>query len=108
MGRTSTIIRLSPEENALTDALIRRFRYSQIDVVREELQQSGIKISRSALGRYMKKLGERDGFLMDDRDATVVTIMERSTGHVIVVKSPVRPDALLAHIQALSPADPVS
>ncbi|MCY1557702.1 hypothetical protein D9M68_945740 [compost metagenome] len=80
----------------------------QIDVVREELKELGISISRSALGRYMKKLGELDGFLMGTNDATIVTIMERSTGHVAVVKSPFRADALLAHIQALSPSDPIS
>lgn len=108
MGRVSTLHRLSPEQQAIADALIRRYRYAQIDVVREELELSGISISRSALGRYMKKLGERDGHFLDANDATVLTLMDRSTGRVFVAKSPASPEALLAHIQELAPAGPIS
>ena len=36
------------------------------------------------------------------------TLMERATGRVVVVKTPVRPDALVAHIQTLTAAEPVS
>lgn len=108
MGRASFVNYLSPNEQVFVDSSIRRYRYTRIDAINFELQEQGINVSRSALWRYMTKLQMADGFRMDSSDSTIVTIMERDTGHVVVVKTSVRPDALLAHIQALTPPDPVS
>lgn len=108
MGRVSTFKYLTPEQHAVADACIRRYRYARIDAVLEELQAVGIKISRSALGRYMKQLGERDGMLMDSSDATVVTIVDRASGNVMVLKTAVNWSALASYIQALGDSADIS
>jgi hypothetical protein len=108
MGRVSHVHYLSPEDQTVVDACIRHHKYVRIDVIRSELLKREINISRSALHRYMVRLQENDGFMMDSSDATIVTIMERSTGRVVVVKTPVKPDALVAHLQTLTALYPVS
>ncbi|MDP3519829.1 MAG: hypothetical protein Q8S02_04335 [Hydrogenophaga sp.] len=102
MGRIATFKYLSPEQHVAADACIRLHRYSQIAVIREKLLDQGIAISRSALGRYMHKLGQQDGLLMDTTDATVVTIVDRASGHVAVLKTALNWSALAAHIESLA------
>lgn len=102
MGRISTFKYLTPEQHAKADALIRKHRYAQIDVVHEALTEMGVSISRSAVGRYIQKLRLSDGLVMDYKDATVVTIVERSTGNVFVLKTPVMGAELAAHIESLT------
>ncbi len=108
MGRVSTFKYLTPEQHAIADACIRRYRYARIDAILEELQAADIKISRSALGRYMKQLGESDGMLMETNDATVVTIVDRASGNVMVLKTAVNWSALASYIRALGSSPDIS
>jgi len=101
MGRLQTFQYLTPEQNAIADACIRKYRFARLDVVKAELEESGILIGRSALHRYMKGLRMSDGFQMAQDDATVVTIVERATGRVTVLATAVEAEAIASFILKL-------
>lgn len=108
MGHLSSFLYLSPEQHAFADACIRRHRHARLDVIQEELKAAGIEISRSTIGRYVKKLREQDGGLVDENVATVVTIVDRANGHVVVLKTPFASAILAAHIEELRQKPPIS
>ena len=108
MARRSAFNYLTPEQNAAADACIRQYRYARLDEIVEALEAQGIVMTRSAVGRYMKKLRERDGMLMDATDATVVTIVDRASGNVIVLKTALGGSELASRIQAFVSAADVS
>jgi len=86
---------LTPEQHAAADALIRAYRYAQLETVKLELERDGVKVSsRSALYRYAKQLRQRDQLTMAEADATVVTIVQRDTGQVTLLTTPLSAETI--------------
>lgn len=99
MGRTSTAKRLTPTDQQALNLAIRASSYVDLDKVRAQLQGGGITLSRSSLYRYAAKLRERDAMTATPEEGTVVTIVERPSGFVQVVKTSMHGDAVAALIQ---------
>ena len=99
MGRTSTAKRLTPAAQHALNLAIRGSRYIDLEQVRTKLQGSGITLSRSSLYRYAAKLRERDAMTATPDEGTVVTIVERPSGLVQVVKTSMPAEAVAALIQ---------
>lgn len=102
MGRTSTVKELTSEQNLIVDSCIRRRRFVNIDAIREELDQSGIHISRASLHRYMQKLQRLDGQNLGTPNDTVIVVMKRSTGSVINLTTTASMDMVVSLIEGLS------
>ena len=66
---------------------IRTSSYIDLDKVLAKLRESGIALSRSALYRYASKLRARDAMTATPQERTIVTIVERPSGLVQVVKT---------------------
>lgn len=103
MPRLSTVLKLSPEQHAKVDALIRHYRYVNTDAVQQLLEQEGIAFTRSALHRYMARLKRADGAQLTGDDRTVIVLIDRATGATTTVTSPASKEAVLASISALDP-----
>ncbi|MBB2775044.1 UNVERIFIED_ORG: hypothetical protein HNP28_000315 [Comamonas terrigena] len=99
MGRTSTAKRLTPAAQQALDLAIRASSYIDLDKVRAQLQGGGIIFTRSSLYRYAAKLRARDAMTATPEEGTVVTIVERPSGLVQVVKTSMPGNAVAALIQ---------
>ena len=71
-----------------------------VDRIVEDLENEGIKLARSTVYRHMVILRERDAMTAQPEEDTVVTIVERSTGVVRVLKSSATAESLAALIES--------
>ena len=102
MGRKNAVERMEPETAAAVDAVIRQRRYGTLDEILGELEDKGISMSRSALGRYVIALRERDARHLGSPHDLVVVIMERSTGSTTTLTTAADKSALIAAIERLN------
>ena len=100
MNRISTIKRLDLASRTIVDRVIRSHNYLDVNKIVEELQADGIKVPRSTLHRYLVGLRERDALCAQPMEDTVVTIVERSTGLVRVIKTSATAEALVTLIES--------
>lgn len=100
MGRISTIQRLDIASRMLVDRVIRAHSYVNVDKIVEELETQCIPLARSSLHRYLVGLRERDALSAQPQEDTVITIVERSTGVVRVIKTAATADALVSLIES--------
>lgn len=103
MPRASTIGQLSLSEIELVNKLIRASRYRSMNTTLEALRKEGIDVSRSALGRYALSLKRDDGLMASPADNTIITIVERNSGKIRVVKTSAPADAIASHLESLVP-----
>lgn len=101
MGRISSVNKLSPEQHAVVDSCIRRRRFSNLDGIASELDGVGIKMSRSALHRYVQSLRSKDGLHTGTISDTIVVIFERGTGTVTTLATGATRSAIVAMIEAI-------
>lgn len=99
MGRISIIKRLDLSSRSIVDRVIRAHAYLDVDKIVAELEAEGIEIARSSLHRYLVGLRERDALCAQPLEDTVITIVERSTGVVRVIKTSATADALIRLIE---------
>ena len=100
MSRISTVKRLGLASRTVVDRVIRSHGYLDVDKIVEELELEGIKVARSTLHRYLVGLRERDALCAQPMEDTVVTIVERSTGLVRVIKTSATAEALVTLIES--------
>lgn len=86
MGRHCSIQALGTAKISIVDQVIRDHGYIQLDDIVGELAQREIKLARSTLHRYLRELRQRDLLCATPEEGTIVTIVERATGEVRVVK----------------------
>lgn len=80
-----------------------------LDTMLADIQALGVEgISRSALGRYVPVLKAEDEFKALPHEDTVVTIVERSTGEVRVIKTGASAASIVAQIMKIQAAPVVS
>lgn len=79
-----------------------------LDDMVTDLAAQGISVNRSSLYRYMLKLREKDATLATPEEGTIVTIIERATGEVRLVKSAASADAIATLIMTFRPNCPIS
>ena len=101
MSRISSILKLSPEQNAAVDVCVRRFRYVDLQGMLAELETQGIGLAKSTLHRYVVKLRDRDGMHAGSADDVVVVIVERSTGQTTTLTTGASRAAVVAVIEGL-------
>lgn len=101
MGRIFSANYLSPEHHAAVDACIRRRRFSNIDGMVAELHDAGIKISRSAMHRYVRLLKSKDGQHTGTLNDTIVMVVERGTGTVTTLTTGATKAAIVAMIESI-------
>lgn len=88
MGRISTLLYLTPEQQESFKSCVRSHQYVNLDLMMVDLQKRGIAgITRSALHRHVVRLKEADALCANPDQGTVITIMERGSGEVRVVKT---------------------
>lgn len=88
MGRISARFYLSPEHQESLNTCIRSHQYVNLDLMMSDLIDLGINsISRSALHRHVVALKESDALCANLDEGTVVTIVERGSGEVRVIKT---------------------
>ena len=88
MTRRSKISSLKISDRTKIDSYIRENRHLILNDMVDELHSSGLlKISRSALGRYIKASGFMESLSTGSNMTTVVTIVDSATGTVTVIKS---------------------
>lgn len=88
MGRNCNIASLPVEQQAQVDECIRSHRYMNLDSIMEAIGEFGISgVSRSALHRYLGGLKEKDALHAHPEEGTIITIVERGTGEVRIVKT---------------------
>ncbi len=105
MGRNSKIANLPIEKQMQVDQCIHAHRYISLNGMMITLRELGITtVSRSALGRYVAGLRERDALHAQPEEGTLVTIVERSTGEVRIVKTCASGLAVAALIEKISTA----
>lgn len=102
MARISQITALPSDQHAKVEALIRQFKYANLDALKHLLSTDGILISRSALGRYARNLKARDGLMPGGEARTVIVIFDRATGSATTVTSSASKDVVLTHISSIS------
>lgn len=108
MGRLSAITRFDAPTQVIIDRCIRAHRYQEYHKAVNELAAQGIKVARSTLHRYAVGLRERDAMTAYPEEGTVVTIVERSTGLVRVVKTSASAEALVALIEGKTRPESIS
>ena len=109
MGRHRSIDLLPTEQREQVNQCIRLHRYMNFDAILADIQKLGIKqISRSALGRYLPNLRAGDELKVAPAEDTIVTIVERSTGEIRVIKTSASAAAVAAQIAKIGVAGPVS
>jgi hypothetical protein len=108
MGRNTKIERGPEHERMAIDRCIREHRYMGLDDMVFDLAAQGITVNRSSLHRYMLKLRDRDSTLAAPEEGTIVTIIERSTGEVRLVKSAASAEAIATLIMTFRPNRPIS
>jgi len=88
MGRKSAFESLEPEKKAKVLAFIRANRHKVIDDIQTALLEvEGVDIARSTLHRTITKINARDQLLARAEEQTVVTVVDRVTGEVRVIKT---------------------
>lgn len=88
MGRRSTIDSLPPGLNTAAIDCIRAHRHMTLDNILAALIEQGFaNITRAALHRYIRILDKKDSLCANPNEGTIVTIVERGTGEVRIVKS---------------------
>jgi hypothetical protein len=108
MGRNTKIESGPEHERMAIDRCIREHRYMGLDDMVFDLAAQGITVNRSSLHRYMLKLRDRDSTLAAPEEGTIVTIIERSTGEVRLVKSAASAEAIATLIMTFRPNRPIS
>jgi hypothetical protein len=88
MGNVSKIAKLDLQLQMQINDCIRAHSYIQIDVILRALKELGFEgIHRSNLHCYIVKLKAQDALTANPNEGTVITIVERATGEVRVIKS---------------------
>lgn len=87
MGRKSAFESLEPEKQAKALALVRAHRHKSIDDVRALMEAEGIDMARSSLHRAMTKINARDQLLVRAEEQSVITVVDRISGEVRVIKA---------------------
>jgi len=109
MGRHHSINLLPIEQHEKVNQCIRSHRYMNIDAILADIQKLGInQLSRSALGRYVPHLRAQDELRVAPGENTIVTIVERGTGEVRVVKTTASAASIAAQIAKIIGSEPVS
>lgn len=104
MGAISIANKLTAEQNLMMDSCIRRYRFVNLQGIRDELNETGITISKSALHRYVQKLQRLDGLHQGTADDTVVVVIKRSTGSVISLTTTASMTSIVALIEGIPAA----
>jgi hypothetical protein len=105
MPRLSSIEKLTPEQQAQVDAIIRRHRYADLDGVKFELEELGIKTSRSAVHRYAQRLNESDSLNETGKGTTIVLVIDTLSDQSRMIRTAVSPDAVISAIGAITASD---
>jgi hypothetical protein len=108
MGRNTKIEQGPEHERIAIDRCIREHRYMGLDRMVADLAAQGLSVNRSSLQRYMSKLREKDANLATPEEGTIVTIVERASGEVRLVKSAASADAIATLIMTFRPNRPIS
>ena len=108
MGRLTGIEMLQEHEKMAVDRCIREHRYVGLDDMVSTLDEQGIKVTRSSLHRYLLKLRDRDATLATPEEGTIVTIVERATGEVRLVKTAASAESIATLIMTFRPNRPIS
>lgn len=108
MGRLSLGRRLEAETRGIVDRCIRANQYQDLLGIVAELAGQGITIPRSTLHRYVTALREADALCALPDEGTIVTIVERGTGQVRVVKTAATGLAVAALIEKTGRPDSFS
>ncbi len=109
MGRNNSIELLPAEQQVLVHNIIRSHRYCVLDKILDDIKDHGLEhISRSSLGRYVPKLKVQDSLKSSTEEDTVVTIVERSTGKVLFVRTGAAAELVAEKIAKLNPLMAVS
>ncbi len=87
MGNLSFANRLSLADRHAVDQLLRERQFYGIDEALTALQEQGIQVTRSALGRYMKAQRDRSAEMPEGSPPTVVTVVDRATGAARILHS---------------------
>ena len=88
MGRISSYYYLSADHQESLKGCIRSHQYVNLDLMMADLEKRGVTgITRSALHRHVVNLKESDALCASPNEGTVVTIIERGTGEVRVIKT---------------------
>lgn len=99
MSKPHSIDLLSPPEHEIVVRSIRAHRYAQVNLIAEDIKAAGIeKISRSAIGRYVARVRARDEQTAQPDQNTIVTVVQRSTGTVQVIKTSASAETVMAQI----------
>lgn len=106
MSPTPSVLRLTPEQHARVDEIIRYHRYAQLDLMISRLAEDGIRISRAALHRHVVRLRTRDGLNAGSGARTVITIVDLGTGAVRNLHSTAAPEVVAAAVAALTAGQP--
>ncbi len=103
MGKNSNIDKLEIPLQMQVNDCIRAHRYIQIDVILTALKELGFEgIHRSNLHCYIVKLKAQDALTANPNEGTVITIVERATGEVRVIKSSASAVAIAAMIAKIN------
>lgn len=105
MPRLSKIKKLQPEVQAQVDAIIRRHRYADLDGIKLELDELGIDVSRSAVGRYAIHLAESDSLdslNSDGAGSTLVVVIDGKSDRSSLIRTSASPDAVVSAISAIT------
>lgn len=102
MGRMCKIDQLPVEQGLVVKNVVRKHRYNQVDAMRAELDGLNITVSRSALHRFVLKLKHSDALCANPDEETIVTIVERSSGEVRVIKTSAKAEIVAAVISSLT------
>ena len=108
MGRVLKIATRPEHERIAIDRTIREHNYLVLDNILSDLEGQGIKVSRSSLHRYVFALKEKDINLASPEQGTIVTIVERATGEVRLVKSAASAESIATLIMTFRPNQPIS
>lgn len=80
-----------------------------LDAILEAILAAGVgEISRSALGRYVPTLKQGDSLKASPEEDTVITVVERRTGEVRVIRISAPADLVAAQIEKLRPPTRIS
>ena len=102
MGRIYKAFCLPPRDRLIVDASIRKHAYSNIEAIKDELQQQGIAYARSSLHRYIGFLKAEDTPRAAAHEDTVVMIVERSSGRTTVVTTSATAEEVSTEIDRLT------
>lgn len=104
MARATALGEYSQEQQLRAIALMRANRHRTLDEIVEELKTlDGMTISRSSVHRTLRKLNARDQLLANDQEQVIVTIVDRGTGEVRVIKTPVLAEMIESMIRSAEP-----